>query len=469
MKKIALSALCLLMAACSTNRDCYQENCFVTETQITEDMQKIHSILKEYYRTIAEQEMEYDLKFTQITCKLFGKNNKQLNKEIDKLKKVYKSESKAKENKKLIDNLKKSLKNLKLEYRQVVLLAKELEVDYAKIEEEKKAKFAPYKSQAFKIVKFIDDQEQKQDDWLFVHYEDGLQWSTRFGIYYKMRDILDDNYDRFNSYSTLVNALEGYISEGILIDSFLNQHSSSVFAKDERSFDPYYSMYGLVPPMTKNGEVIFDAVRKAVSNEKITKQELSDIVSITSNYMKNMVSRIAKIQNDVTDKIDHDSWIDSYDESKLNNFYDSNRYLITDLVDKNPSLKDFNQEIDKLSARVAYKTYYKVNIARFLYEEWRDTYYSKVKELFTNAVKIADKLYEMIKDEVITDDTSSKRRYEYQKNMQNISNIREIANIGVNKVISTADCYIDSQNEIKNSLRESFLKTREAYLKNLGK
>ena len=89
MKKIVLGTLCLLISACSTEKPCYRENCFVTETEITSDMQKIRSILMEYLRTESKKQMEYDLKFAQITCKLFGRNNKQLNKEIDKLKKVY--------------------------------------------------------------------------------------------------------------------------------------------------------------------------------------------------------------------------------------------------------------------------------------------------------------------------------------------------------------------------------------------
>lgn len=466
-KKVVLGTLCLLMAACSTEKNCYRENCFVTETQLTEDMQKIRSILIEYYRTIAQRELEYDLKFAQVTCKLFGKNNKQLNKEIDKLKKIYEGEKKIKESKKLRDDLKKSLKGLKLEYGQMVLLAKELEVDYAKIEKEKTATLFPYKSQAFKIVKAIDDQEQKQDDWIFAHYEDGLQWSTKFGIYHQMKEILNDNYNKFYSYNTLINTLEGFLSEGILVDSFLNKHLSSISPKDESSFEPYYFMYGFVPETAQNGEIIFDAVRKAVSNKKITKQELSDLLGRTSYFMESIARNIARIQNDITDKIDHDSRVDSYKERKWSNFYNINRYLITNLVDKNPHQKDFNQEIDKLSTRIAYKTYYKVNISRFLYKEWRDIYYSQVKELFVNAVKIADKLYEMIKNEVVTDDTSSKRRHEYQNNMQNISNVKEFAKIGVDKIISVADCYIDSQNEIKDSFRESFMKTREAYLKNL--
>lgn len=468
MKKILLSTLCLLVAACSTEKPCYRENCFVTETEITADMQKIRSILLEYLRTASKRQMEYDLKYVQVTCKLFGKNHKQLNKEIDKLQKVYQSEKKTKENKKLREDLKKSLKGLKLDYKQVLLLAKDLEVDCAKIGKENRKKFAPYKAKALKIVKTIDDQEHKQEDWSYGHYEDGLRWETKFGIYYKMRSVLDDTYDKFNSYNSLIGMLESFISEGILVDSFLKDHTSPVSPKDEGSFGLYYSMYGLVPSTTKNGEIIFDAVRKAVSNNKIQKQELSELVSKTSGYMRRLASVIMRIQDDVTDKIDHKTQVTSYDESKLNNFYSEKRNIITGLVDKNPKSEDFDREIDKLSTRIAYQTYYKVNIARFLYKEWRDMYYSQVKELFVNAVKIADKLHEMIKDEVITDSTTDKRRYEHKSNVKNISIIKEIAKIGVDKIVSTADCYIDSQKEIKDSIQESILKTREAYLKNLG-
>ena len=471
MKKVALGALCLLMAACSTEKPCYRENCFVTETKISADMQKIRSILMEHFRTESKKQMEYELKFAQITCKLFGKNNKQLNKEIDKLKKVYQSEKRTKEYQKLEKDLEKSLKGLKLDYKQVILLAKEMEVDYAKISKENAAKFAPYTARAREIVKYIDDKEHKQDEWSYGHYEDGLNWATKFSIYYKMRDILDDNYNKFSSYSILIYTLEGFIEKGVLEDSFLKGHPSSVPPKDESSFAPYYSLYSLVPETTRDGEIIFDAARKAVSNQKISKQDLSDLVGEISSYLKRMASVIVEIQNDVTDKIDYDTLRSSYKESKLRNFYDyiGNRYTITNLIDKNPKFEDFDHEIDKLSTRLAYQHYYKVNITRFLYKEWRDMYYSQIKEFFGNAVKVADKLREMTKDDIITDTTPDKRRYEYKRNSKNISTIKEIAKIGVEKIVSIADCYIDSQEEIKESIHESFLKTREAYLKNLGK
>ncbi len=470
VKKIVLGALCLLMSACSTDKPCYRENCFVMETEVTSDMQKIHSILMKYLRTLSKKQTEYDLKFAKITCKLFGKNNKLLNKEIDKLKKVYQSEKRTKEDIKLVKDLEKSLKGLKLDYKQVILLAKELEVDCAKISKEDAVKFAPYKARARKIVKYIDDQNHKKDEWSYGHYENNLSWVTKFSIYYKMRNILNDNYNKFSVYSLLINTLEGFIAKDVLKDSFLKAHPSPILPKDESLFAPYYSLYSLGPVTTKNGEIIFDATRKAVSNKKINKQELADLVAKVSGYMRGLASVIVRIQNDVTDKIDHDTLISSYDESKLDNFYDfvGKRYSITSLIDKNPKFEDFDREIDKLSTRIAYQHYYKVNIVRFLYKEWRDTYYSQVKEFFGNAVKVADKLQEMTKDDVITDLTSDKRRYEYKNNAKNISTIKEIAKIGVDKIVSVSDCYIDSQEEIKESVRESFLATREAYLRNLG-
>lgn len=471
MKKIVLGTLCLLVAACSVEKPCYRENCFVTETKISADMQKIRSILMEYLRTESKKQQEYALKYVQVVCKLFGKNNKQLNKEIDKLQKFYQSKPKIKESKKLRDDLKKSLKGLKLDYKQVILLAKEMEADYAKISKEYTAKFAPYKARALEIVKYIDNQDHKKDEWISGNYEDGLNWITKLGIYYKMRNVLDDNYNKFDSYSTLLIMLEEFISEDILVDSFLKNHTSSVSPKDESSLSLYFSLYGLTPPTTRDGQIIFDAARKAVSNKKISKQDLADLAGKISSYLKGIASTVVKIQNDVTDKIDHDTAMTAYRESKLDNFYDyiGDRYTITNLVDKNPKFEDFDREIDKLSTRVAYQDYYKVNIARFLYQEWRDMYYSRIKELFANAVKIADKLQEMTKGDVITDTTSDKRRYEYKRNAQNISTIKEIAKIGVDKVVSIADCYIDSQEEIKDSIHESFLKTRKAYLRNLGK
>lgn len=466
MKKIALSALCLLIAACSTEKNCYRENCFITETEMTADMQKIRSILLDYYRKISKKQLEYDLKFTQVSCKLFGKNNKQLNKEIDKLKKIYESEKQMKENIELYKNLKKSLKGLKLDYKQVILLTKELETDYAKLKKEEEEKFAPYRARALEIMKTINEQNQKQDNWAYAHIQDGLEFSTRFELLYKMRDIVYGNYNKFSSYTLLIDMLEGLIFDGTLVDSFLENHPPF---KDKTFFIPfYYYINGFIPRIT-NMEVMFDTVREAATNDKISKQELSDLVDKTSRYLREMTSSIAIIQHDLTDNIDHDSWENSYRESKWNNFSKGNRYIITDLVDKNPKFEDFDRKIDKLATRIAYQTYYKVNIVRFLYKEWRDAYYSQVKELLANTVKLADRLHEMIKDEEITDSTPDKRRYEHRRNVENISNINEIAKIGVEKIISPADCYVDSQEEIKNSIRKSFLQTRDAYLKNLGK
>ena len=304
---------------------------------------------------------------------------------------------------------------------------------------------------------------------LFMAQND-LDRAIKFIIRYKLRDILNGNYDKFSVYSSIIDTLDRFISKDVLKDSFLKAHPSPILPEDESSFAPRYSLYSLDPITTEDGEIIFDATRKAASNKKINKQELANLVARVSVYMRELAFVIVKIQNNVADKIDHDTLISSYDESKLKNFYDfiGTRYTITNLIDKNPKFEDFDREIDKLSTRIAYRYYYKVNIVRFLYKEWRDKYYSQVKEFFGNAVKVADKLQEMTKDDVITDLTSDKRRYEYKNNAKNISTIKEIAKIGVDKIVSVSDCYTDSQEEIKESIRKSFLATREAYLRNLG-
>ena len=469
MKKVVLSSLCLLLVACSTEKPCYRENCFVTQTEVTADMQKIHSILLNHYKKEMAQASEYNLKYTDVVCRLFGKNNKQLNKEIDKLQKFYLSEGKLKEIKKSEKELEKSLKGLKLNYAQVLQLAKELNKDITEISKSNEKKFAPYKSRALEIVKAIDAQKEKQDTWRHAHYEDELQWETKFLIYYSMKGILTHDHNKFSSYDTTISHLESLISDGTFVDSFLAKHPSAILPKEEGSFNLNYFLYSLTPPTAKNGEIIFDAVRNAALSKNISKQELSDLVELTAKYMIDMTSNVVEIQHDVTDKIDFNSLLSSYKERELNNFYSYDRHIITNLVDKYPKSEDFEREINKLTTRLAYQTYYKVNISRFLYREWKETYYSQIKELFANAVIIADKLYAQIKDDVITDDTTIKRRFEHQSNMQNISNIKEIAKIGVDKILTSADCYIDSQEEIKAALYKSFMKTREAYLKNVRK
>ncbi|MCR5224994.1 MAG: hypothetical protein K6C34_02825 [Alphaproteobacteria bacterium] len=468
MKKIVLGSLCLLLAACSTEKPCYRENCFVTEHKVTEDMQKIRSIAMDYYKRHNAKDLEYKLKFINVTCRLFGKNNKRLNKEIDKLQKVYYSQERNTENRNLYNDLKKSLKGLKLDYDQVLQLAKILEKDIAEISKSNQKKFAPYKSRALEIVNAIDAQREKQNEWSYGHYEDELHLGTKFSIYFAMQLILTDNYNRFDSYNMLIDRLEGLISEGILVDSFLTKHPSPILPKYESLLELDYYTHTLTPPKTKNGELIFEAAKRATSDKSISKQELADLTTMISNHMRGIASNITDIQHDVTDRIDYNSFINSYNEKTLSNFRDSSRYPITDLVDKYPKFEDFDREINKLATRIAYQTYYKVNIARFLYKECRSIYYKQTKELFTDAVKVADKLYAMIRDDVISDDTPTKRAYEYTENMKNISNIKEIAKIGVDRILPSADCYIDSQEEIKSSLYKSFMQIREAYLKNTG-
>ncbi len=90
-------------------------------------------------------------------------------------------------------------------------------------------------------------------------------------------------------------------------------------------------------------------------------------------------------------------------------------------------------------------------------------------EFFANAVILASRLHNMVKDKVVPEDATYEEQYQHKRDLQNISHIREIANIGVKKILSNVDCYIDSQEEIKQSLLNGFLKTREAYLRNMNR
>ncbi len=458
------------LAACTTQPACYRENCFVTETKITEDMQKIRKIVVEYYRAIIQTETEYKLKLTEMICKLFGKNNKQLNKEIDKLLKVFDTSQKRQTLKKLNDDLSMALKGLHLDFKQVLLLTKEIETDYAKITNENNKLFLPYKNRAIEIINFLDEKKRKEDFWLFGHYINDLNWNAMWEVYHTMKSIGFDRYNTSIIYANILWILQRYIKDGVLIDSFLEKHKSVISPKDEPHMDFTYNIESVLTiPTTKKGESLSESLWNAVLREKIDKQELLDLVGDAAYYMRNAIAGIVSIQLDITDKIDHDTWIAAYKERQFDNFYNYERQIITGLVDKYPKIEDFEREINKLATRLAYQIYYKTNIARFLYREWREKHYQQMDEFFANAVILADRLHDIVKDKVVPENASYKEKYLYKEAMKNISNVKEIANIGVEKIFSQVDCYIDPQEEIKKSLVKRFLKTREAYLKNTEK
>jgi hypothetical protein len=356
MKKTLFGILCLFLFGCESEKICYRENCFVTESQITEDMQKISDIMLRYYREKLGTENEKNLKIVQITCKLFGKDNKKLNKELDKIKKLYDSKEKHRQSKKLDGDLRKSLKGLKLDHKQVLLLAQEIEKTYAKIIADNEKAYASYKDRALEIVKFIDSKDEAKDDWTYSRYEDDIQYWDRLEIYWQMKSIISERYDKFSSYDSLISILSGFINDGTLEDSFLKQHPSSLRPKDEEVFTygAMSSIWGIAPPIDKNGLIIFDALKGTVANKQFKKTELQEIVNLAARYMRSLTSNIVEIQHDITNKIDHEKYLEQYAERKFGNFYKYDRYFITNLAQKYPKLEDFEKESEKIAARLAY-------------------------------------------------------------------------------------------------------------------
>lgn len=457
MKKIMCYTLCLLMTACSTEKSYYRENCFVTETEITADVQKIRSLLIDYYQAENARQMKYDLKYAEVICKLFGKDNKQLNKEIDKLRNTLDDH---KEYVKLYSELEKSLKCLKLDYKQIIWLAKELEIDMAKMGKSNSEKFAPYKSLALEIVNETQSRYENRGDFITD----------------KMRHISEYSYDKYVSYDKVTSLLVLFISRGILVDSFLVEHSCTMDPADFALFNPVNSYNSFYPEMTLCGDPMFENIRKAASDETIGERELSALVSNANEHMIRLASTIEDVQFDITDKIEFCSFRDSYAEKKLSNF-DRLRYKITSLVDENPKFEDCSREINKLAAGLAYKIYCEANLTRWLYKEFRDKYYSKINEFFANSVKIAEKLKAMINNKIITENSryahkrnlkrvSKEQKEKYEDDLKNISEILEIAKIIIPKFNSAVDLRTNTQKEIRDALRKSFLKTRETYLKN---
>ncbi|MBQ3565037.1 MAG: hypothetical protein IJA14_02695 [Alphaproteobacteria bacterium] len=459
MKKIMCCTLCLLMTACSTEKSYHRENFFVTETEVTADMQKIRSLLIDYYRAENARQMKYDLKHAEIICKLFGKNNKKLDKEIDKFRNTRDD---YKEYLKLCEDLEKSLKGLKLDYKQIIWLAKELEIDMAKVAVSNCEKFAPYKSRALEIVKIIEEQSR---------YENRGDFITD-----KMRHISEYSYDKYVSYDKVTSLLVLFISRGILVDSFLVEHSCTMDPADFALFNPVNSYNSFYPETTLCGDPMFENIRKAASDETISERELSALVSNANEHMIRLASTIEDVQFDIMDKIEFSSFCDSYSEKKLSNF-DRLRYKVTSLVDENPKFEDCSREINKLAAGLAYKIYCEANLTRWLYKEFRDKYYSKINDFFANSVKIAEKLKAMINNKIITENSryahkrdlermSKEQKEKYEDDSKNISEILEIAKIIIPKFNSAVDLRTNTQKEIRDALRKSFLKTRETYLKN---
>lgn len=468
MKKAMLGFLCLFLAACSTQQNSYKENCFVSETKITDDMKKIQTELTEYYRVMCQSNFDYRLKRTKVICELFGKNNKQLAKELDKIENIYRS-AKMKL-KKAEDALKANLKGLKLDLKQVISFAKYIEPDLKKIADDWLKQFTPYKSRAIEILKILNERDRNNSD----YREDDIDWGHRFTVRCTMFDATSDTYKKAWTYNWIVWTLRTCISEGVLADSFLSQHESAISPKDEPPYTLYESIYFaflIEDKKTESGEDLFEAAHNAVEKKEMTRDDLSELLDRVASCMRMTAYYIASIQEDVTDVIDKNIAQNSVRERVFGNF-STTRQSITGLVDKNPKIEDFKREIDKLSTRLAYKSYYETDIIRFLYKGWKEQNYDKMKQLFKDALILADRLHVMVKDEVVPENSRKEEykhreyleEYKHKRDLQNISDIKEIACVGVEKILSEADHYVDSQEKIKESLKKDFMKTREFYL-----
>ncbi|MDR0632036.1 MAG: hypothetical protein LBF54_02245 [Holosporaceae bacterium] len=467
MKKILFGTLSLFLLGCESKKACYRENCFISrDVVITEDMRRIANIILNYYKEYWRTRNEGNLKIVKIACELFGKDNRKLNKELDKIREFH-DEKETKRLKKLLDDLEKSLKGLRLDYKQVLPLIREMEKAYAEIMADSRKKYLPYMERAREILKSIKSKDDAKEEWTYSYYEDGIQSHNYWEIYSQIHSITEDDYNRFSTYDSLTSMLFGFIDRGILVDSFLESHQSPLNHRDERAFTSHISpsIYGIVPTKNEDGIVVFDVVKGAIEREKIDKNELRKIVGSIANYMTSLASSIVDIQHDVTDKIDHESHLEQYREEKFNNFYAHSRYSAITLTEKYPKLVDFEREVDKVAVRLAYQTYFRANAARFLYKEWHDTYLTQINEFWRNSAILAERLHKMCQNENISDDSPDKLRYEHESSLRNIAAIKEMTKIGIKKIFSIPDCYIDSQKEIRESYRARILKMREVYLK----
>jgi hypothetical protein len=459
MKKILLGISCLFLLGCETEISCPKTDCFITATaeKFTEDMQKIMKIIVDFKKETLRVESEERVKKLKVITELYGKNNEKLYQELDKMGSFT--------SKKITNThlqqiaAEASLKGLRLDYGDVLPLVEELEKSYALLNAEEKKIYEPYREQARKIIKSL---QAKKDS--SAEYDFGRNEHYEFIIRHEASIAAKEKYDKFNSYDSIISQLLYYISSGILVDSFLEKNKTSLKPEEESIFTWITSAVQLVPHVDEEGLTVFDSIKKAATQNLIDRKELQRIISRAANYLSRLAFAVVDIQRDVTDGIDHDSSEDMYRESRWNNFFDYGRYVIVNLARKYPNPSDFEREIDSLSTRLAYSTYYRVNIARFLYKKWLDSYRPQMAEFFKDSKRLADSLYALCKCEKVSSTDSYKHQDEHRENLQNIAIIDEITKIGPERIFSVPCCCVDSMPAIKESYRARFMKFRSAYL-----
>jgi hypothetical protein len=463
MKKIVIGVCSLFLFGCEIEKIHFQKNCCATETIITADMQKISDIILDYSKKELALVDERDLKKTKLICELYEKNKEKLYKELAQITNFYRSDEKKKESENRRKNLKNSLKKLKLDYKHVLTLVKNMEKICAQIKQQSEKLYAPYCEKRKEILKLINAKKNdaKKD------YTDMDQFWKDLEIRWLMSCPINNNYDKFSAYIYFMNQLTEFINDGSLTDSFLAQHPSPLKPDEERTF--LWSSIGsmissLVQRESEDGLSMFDIVKNAAQNTSIDKKELQSVVNSVTDYMSSLVSQLSVIQQDVAYLVDLMSHWDQCLESKFENFDSGRRSCIIVLAQKYPKIEDFEKEVDKIAIRLAYQLYYQINIARFLYKEWREIYFSKMDEFFRNSVILADKLQKMCKDSDIKDEHEK-----YVENMRQIAAIREIVAMGTQKIFPAKIYHADSMEKTKASCKARLMKIRETYLRNINK
>ncbi|GHU20383.1 hypothetical protein FACS189472_11620 [Alphaproteobacteria bacterium] len=422
----------MLLIGCESEK-VPQEDSFLVKTTMTEDMQKIKNAFVENFKENTRISSEKRLKILKITFELYGKNNKQLDKEVEKIVKAWDDDYKTRN---INEKLEAALKGLKLDYNQVLPLTREIEKAEAEMVAEDRKLFAPYKARAKEI---LEDIKAKEDTLKNLWDDsDGISDLHRGSIKRSLRGeyqngyVNNYGYNSFMSYESISSYLLCHIDGGALKDSFLKKLPSPLEEDDYQFTGIELWVARLAPTTHDDGFLIFDILKNTVKNPTIERKKLEHIVGEARLYLERLAECIAGIQLDIADDIERDHQrLKEHSRRRLRHFDQHGRYLLVELAEKYPKFEDFKKQIDALSTRLAYRTYCKVNAARSLYDEWCRRYLSQMDDFFKNSRILAERLYNICKDEKVNGDNS----YRHEQNMNHIAVIREITSMGKNNVI----------------------------------
>lgn len=458
----------LLLCACATERSDYIENSLILENEVSSDMEKVSSELLKYYEQRLNLEAEHLLKIVEVSCELFGKNNKKLDKELSKLIDIYQAEKARKKYDELRDKLKKSLQGVKFDLSQVVAFSQFMGRKYGEIKQRHSKQFDKYQERIKEIIEILDEQDWESDKYL-LSPKDDLSFESRYFMRANLKFAIGDYGVDLFFYGDFVDEIKRFIDEGVLKDSFLENHKSPILAEDEPKLI-FFWLNIFVPNFLNREGRLFDMVREAVNNPNISEYVLTDLVTTSARYLRSLLRNVHLIQEDAVEAI---NWLKTDESRREKNFTNyselrSERNIITQLTDENPKQEDFDKKLDELCMRMAYKIYYDASISRFVYQKWRKNNYSKMKEFLKNSVKLADRLYDMVKVKAITDDMTERLKFAQKWRLVNIAEIKEIGRIDMNKLFPKVNRRINSQEEIREVVRIYFKQIRKYYLKNLG-